>query len=238
MNYKKILAFLFILILILLILCTFFPNSQNNFTTTSSLPNNNSLVVKKKDSPKYFNFYSIYSYPSHNSKEQSQYSSSTIFYSVLYEFTESIYDFVIYSEEINYTEDLFDNYNILVFLTMSDYSFALNSDGIHFENENEEYLTLNLIETVHKNNYNNGNSNPIYMQPQYYGGIILLPKQYILQDIQFNIQEVDTSSKYMCDKYYGRDDSNVFGQTLLTPALSKKHNFQQHHNRNLYKNNI
>lgn len=230
MKIKNIIfVALFIFAFILFIILIFHNNLKDS--TTSNIPTNSPLTVVTKESPKYFDFFSIYSYSSYNSKIQSQYDSNTIFYDVLYEFNSTIYDFLIYSKDLDYTPDLFENYNVLAFLTMSDYSFKLDSDGIQFEDENEEFLTVNLIENVHENYYNNGNSDPIYMQPQYFGGVILLPKHYILKDINFNIKSADNSTQYRCEKYHGVDHLNVFSETLLTPSLSKKHNFNEYSGR-------
>lgn len=212
-----------------------FVKSGNNITPVPVSLNSNTLTVVQKPTLKNFEFYSIYSYFPYHSKEFSEHNSNEIFYTVLYEFTEFFYDFTIYSNDLDYTENLFENYNIFIFLTLSDYSFTLDTNGIQFIDGNEERLNINLIEDVHKNSYNNGISDPIYMQPEYHGGIVLLPKQYILKDVNFNINRVNDCIEYKCDKYYGRDIANISSETLLTYDLCKKYNFKEFSNRYLYK---
>lgn len=201
--------------------------------STSPINTEQTIALTAKDVPKYFDFYRICAtIPYH---QKSLYDSNSIYYKVLYSFEESFYDFVITSEEISYTKTLFDNFNVFIFLTMSDYSFKLGSSGIEFQDGNEEYLKLHLEQYVHKNHYTSEGSNPIYMQQEYYGGMLLLPKQYILKDIEFIIEpRTKNTSSYVCDKFFGVDTDSIFSPILITPSLAKKHGFQYHGNRYLY----
>lgn len=238
MKKKKLFFILvvFICIFIFIVLSLLFHNLENTIET-SPIDLNGTVTVTQKNGLNYFDFYSIHGYRMHTIDESLQFNPNVIHYRVLYDFDESLSNFTIRSNEISYTEDLFNNYNILIFLTVSDYSLKLDKDGIQFQDDKEEYITLNLIENVHMNHYYSENSDSTYMQPEYYGGIILLPKQYILQEIEFHIKSADHSKQYICEKYHSLEFDPIFSQNILTPSLSKKHGFQEHDNRYLYKNN-
>lgn len=237
MKMKKLFSILLALvfILLLIIFLIFFPNFENNPIETSHINWDKTITVTPKDTLHYFEFYPIYGYRTRIMEEE---AFDTIYYNVLYNFKENFPNFIIHSNEISLTEDLFINYNVLLFLTLSDYSLKLDTEGIQFQNDQEEFMTLHLIEDVHRNYYYDGNSNPMYMAPQYFGGIILLPKQYILQEIQFDIKPADHSKQYVCEKFHSIEFDSIFSHTTLTPSLATKHNFQQHDNRHLYQNNL
>lgn len=146
---------------------------------------------------------------------------NTFYYNFLETPSDTFWDNPIQLDNgMSLSNSVFEKYNLLAFAKLSDYSFDLDSYKFSEDSKLEITLAENAI-------YEKYSPNLSYA----FGGIILIPKEHFIEDLDFYTLKRTEEDDYIVHHLSSNslsDESNSFSEKLIDQSLIQSCNFEQY----------